>query len=224
MTCSLPRLLLAFLTLIVLTAPTAHARIGDNLSTIERRVTNGNQGLRIEDATLLAHYLSQTPLQSLVVTQDARGEMVVHGDLGLSVAVYYKTVGERAFESQLMQKNGRPVDNPPGWLLFVVFHRGQSVLEIYKRSGSITQAEINGLLSLHQGGSTWVREKLPKEKYPNDKYQPLLAHNHYREDAELLANADSSSLMIFAIGVDEHISKVKRERESAKAPDSLSGF
>lgn len=209
---------------LLITAICAEARIGESRSTIERRVTDRNQGLVIDDEALMRHYINQTKFRDAVLTIDSRGELVVHDNLDLSIGIYYKTIGgERAYESKLVQKNGKPIDNPDGWLYFVVYHKGKSVLEAYKKSGNVTNAEVNGLLSRNQGNSSWTPGKLPKEKYPDD-YEPFLPHGYYRNDLEVLANSAGDTVTVFLLEIDRHLNKTKEERENEKAPDSLSGF
>ncbi|WP_309387778.1 hypothetical protein [Cerasicoccus frondis] len=224
----LPRLLTLTVCLI-LSSTLTEARIGESRSQVERRVTDDNRGIVIEDEALIRHYLNQTKFKDALIGVNDRGEMGVHENLDLTVGVYYKVVGnERAFESKLIQKEGRnagkPVDNPEGWLYFVVYHRGKSVLEAYRHLGGVTQAEINGLLARNQGGSNWARGKLPEENYPDKDYKPFLPHNFYRNDNEVLANHEGDTVTVFMLEIDRHLNKTKQERESESAPDSLAGF
>lgn len=222
MTCYISRLIV--LALITLSCLSAHARIGESRRTIENRLTQGGRGLVIDDDDLRHYYIRQAPFTALIMER-VGGEFAIHPELNLSVGVYYKTIGdERAFKSRLTQDNGRPVEHPAGWMLYVVYYKGQSVLEYYARSGSMTEAESNGILLLNQGSSNWVNDKLPEEKYPNDDYEPLLPHKFHRADGKLLANLESNGLMIFQIEVDAMLSQAKHKRESEDAPDSLAGF
>jgi len=200
------------------------ARIGESRSTIERRITQGGHGLVLDDKDMIDFYLAQTPFTNVVVDRQG-GEYVIHSNLKLSLGAYYKLIGDgRAYESRLRGQNGQPVKEPAGWLLFVVYYNGKSVLEYYKRSAPITAAEVNGLLALNQGSSNWVREKLPQDKYPNKDYKPVLDHALHRSDGELLANPSDNALLIFHVDIDDHLSKAKHKRESEDAPDSLAGF
>ncbi|GHC10358.1 hypothetical protein [Cerasicoccus arenae] len=203
---------------------TAHARIGESKSTIERRITAGNRGIVIDD-DIANFYLDRSPLKSAMLTPNSKGELVPHDDLNLSVGVYYKKVGnDRAFSSELVGRDGKPVREPDGWLLFVVYYKDRSVLEVYTRSGSINEAESNGLLAMNQASSSWVKGALPEDKYPNKDYKPLLPNNLHRTDGEMAANLNGNSIMIFMINTDDLLGKAKKERENQSAPDSLAGF
>ncbi|WP_309397664.1 hypothetical protein [Cerasicoccus maritimus] len=222
------RLSLLFISLVIFSA-SLHARIGESRSTVERRVTSDNRGIIIDDEDLMRHYLNQAKFKNALMGMNDRGEMAVHENLDLTVGVYYKVVGDdRAFESQLIQKSGRhagqPVNNPAGWLYFVVYHKGKSVLEAYRHIGGITEAEVNGLLARNQESSNWARGKLPEDQYPDKDYKPFLPQNFYRADGKVLANQDGDTLTVFMLEVDRHLSKTKQERESEDAPDSLAGF
>lgn len=208
--------------LITLSCLCADARIGDSRNSLERRITDGGRGLVLDD-DLAGFYLQNRPFTALVL-ESTGGNYRVHRDLNVDVGVYYKVTGnDRAFESQLRQKNGQPVQSPDGWLLFVVYYKGSSVLEMYVRSG-MTRAEVNGILALSQGSSNWVDGKLPEDKYPNEDYKPSMPHSWHRADGKLLANQSDQGLLIYHVDVDDLLNKAKQKREGEKAPESLVGF
>ncbi|MGE9294935.1 MAG: hypothetical protein ACQKBV_01405 [Puniceicoccales bacterium] len=192
----------------------AHARIGEDRSTLERRLTEA-AAVEVTDNEIIAQHLEDAPFNGLLPTDDRE----------IQTSVYYKKAdGSRAYSSNLVDDRDRPVRAPDGWIVVVVYYKGRSVLEFYKRSGGLTEPEAHGILLLNRGGANWVKEKLPKDNYPSDDYKPLLSHTLHRSDYQVLANNGRGGLTLYSVGFDQHLSDTKREREQESAPESLAGF
>lgn len=74
-----------------------------------------------------------------------------------------------------------------GWELMVLYANKVSVMEVYRRINSyITPAEIEGLLALNTGGSSW--KKVPKET----RVDSLFPYEYETEDGKLRARTVST--------------------------------
>jgi len=191
------------------------ARIGESRSSLENRLIEKGGAINVSNGQVYQHLLQKTPFTAALPPDDKE----------VTVAIYYKKADdERAFASQLLDDRDQPLKNPPGWILYVAYYQGQSMLEYYRKPGGITEAETNGILLLNRGSANWVRQKLPETENPGDDYESILPHNLHRSDYRVLANATGDGLLIFNVGFENHLGKLKREREKEAAPDSLAGF
>ncbi|MEO0794528.1 MAG: hypothetical protein AAFX93_05185 [Verrucomicrobiota bacterium] len=193
----------------------ANARVGDSRSTLERRLLTEGGAVKLLDDEVFEQHFKKSPFKDTLDPESDTYEMVL----------YYKTAdGGKAYSSRVLDDRERPVANPDGWLIFVVYARGQSVFEAYKRSSGLTEAESNGLLLLNRGDGTWNRGTLPTDAYPSKDYKPLLKHNLFRSDNQLLAQQNGSYLVLFDVDFDAYLSRTKHEKEMEEAPNSLNGF
>jgi len=193
----------------------AQARIGDSRSGLESRLRGEGNAIPVTDERVFNQLMRHASFRQHLPDDEEK----------IEVAIYYKkTNDDRAFGSELVNENDRPIENPDGWLLYVVYYEGRSMIELYRRSGRISDPETNGILLLNRSSASWVRSALPEAQYPHDDYEPLLGHNLHRTDYKVLANSAGNSLLIFSVGFDDFLGKLKREREQSAAPESLAGF
>ena len=109
-----------------------------------------------------------------------------------------------------------------GWELHVLYIKGVSVLEVYKKTTEITEQELKFLLGLQTANSFWTESS--KDELPDGKYSAL-GFDLVRVDGYLRAKKlNSRALMIFRSQTDEffHHSKIKEQTELA--PESIKGF
>ena len=109
-----------------------------------------------------------------------------------------------------------------GWELHVLYIQGTSVLEVYKKTTSITKQELNYLLSLQSGKSFWTEST--SANLPEGKHSAL-GFDFSRADHYLRAKKISSrSVMFFRTQTDEFFhNSLMKEREE-EAPESIKGF
>ena len=108
-------------------------------------------------------------------------------------------------------------------MLHVVYLNGISVLELYQRSESLTDLEMEGILLRNAGDSRWVKGKVPEG---NDSViEPtVFSANHYREDFGVYANVENEAVLLFDPRLDAKIAKLRAEKAEREAPSSLEGF
>ena len=109
-----------------------------------------------------------------------------------------------------------------GWELHVLYIKGVSVLEVYKKTHEVNQFEIKHLLGLQSGGSFW-KEKTSLESEADTK--TALGFDLFREDGYLRSKRLSSrAIMIFRTQTDEFFLKSMEKENFELAPESVKGF
>lgn len=200
----------------------AEARIGENKGTLESRLlSRESNAIKIGNKELYAHYMKTFPLNNELSS--------IEDDI--EIVVYYKNAqGQKPIVSKLFNGNRRPIDKPRGWLYYVGYMRGKSVIEVFKRSKGISTIESNGILQLNRGNSNWIKGELEKDILEDEskkgvpKLRPVFRYNLYRSDEAVRASVRGDVLIIFDSDLDKHISKVNYLNEVEEAPNSLSGF
>lgn len=132
-----------------------------------------------------------------------------------------------AFDRKTAPKKPLSTINPTekkldGWELHVLYIQGTSVLEVYKKTNSITKQEQNFLLALQSGKSFWTEST--SANLPDGKHSAL-GFDFSRADHYLRAKIISSrSMMFFRTQTDEFFyNSLMKEREE-EAPESIKGF
>lgn len=121
------------------------------------------------------------------------------------------------------KRSEKPINEPEGWLLHVVYLNGVSVFEFYQRSQNLTEVEKNGILSINKGESEWQEGPVPEQN--EDAIQPeIFGYNHHRADFAVYADVSGDSILLFDPRLDQMIKKRDMERAMELAPDSLDGF
>ncbi len=109
-----------------------------------------------------------------------------------------------------------------GWELHVLYIQGVSVLEVYKKTTSITEQELNYLLTLQSGKSFWTEST--SANLPEGKHSAL-GFDFSRADHYLRAKKLSSrSIMFFRTQTDEFFHKALLKEREEEAPESIKGF
>ncbi|MGB0408559.1 MAG: hypothetical protein ACPGIC_01060 [Opitutales bacterium] len=181
-----------------------HARIGESRESLERRLLSSG-GIVYRDDTIEANRLRGMPYVGFLSLLEEP----------IDVRIYFKTAdGRRPQTSEL--DAGRM---GAGWDLHVVYLRGVSVIEVYKRSSAINRYELNALLAQQAGGSFWKR-------IPKDKKEPsALGYDMLRDDGSLRARrVSSNALMIFNTKTDLMFHTLREQDQEETAPISVDGF
>lgn len=196
---------------LVLTCHLLNARVGESRSKLEER---------LESSGLGKEYPS-----------DVVDKKIQHGDLfyrwlyrllpeGTEHVVYFKTAdGARAGRDDVKHDNLKKIRYPDGWDLHVIYLNGQSVFEAYRRNGpNPNQYEIETILSLNQGNSSWV--KVPG----NQNEKSVFGYEYEREDEELRAKRQGRVFIIYYKGLDVSLWEKRQEEleeDKVKQQDSL---
>ncbi|MBC2601927.1 hypothetical protein [Puniceicoccus vermicola] len=181
-----------------------------------------DRGLEVTDNDLEEFYRSRFPVFEKV--------QILDEEEGIDYVIYYKVSGDLVPSSNRLWKedskgrrSDRPEQNPPGWMLHVVYYNGTSVLELYNRSKSLTELEKDGILLRNAEGKRWVKGRIPTDD--DSVIAPeVFPANHYREDMGVYANVEGDSVLIYDPRLDQRINELNLERAKEEAPDSLDGF
>ena len=157
-----------------------------------------------------------TPARYGVITS---GEFPMHN--------YFKTDDGSAAEGKL---NG-DLTQATGWELQVYMYKGVAELEIYRRIGpDLTETEINLLLALNQGPSSWQRTSVKPSTW-GEKTDSFLGYDYLRADGKLRALKKANDLVIFSAGLDQRLldlvdkaRQVQNASVKGTAPSSVKGF
>jgi len=206
------------------------ARIGDSKSNLESRLLKAN-GIVLREDSLLEN--RQTGMPYL--------EYEEYYPKPYEVRLYFKPADgrrpkpEELVNNKLTQAFDRrsPARKPlsainttqkklDGWELHVLYVKGSSVLEVYKKTSDITEFEIKHLLVLQAGRSFW-QESTP-EDLPDGKFSAL-GFQLVRDDGQLRAKKlGSRAIMIFRTQTDEFFHTAQQKDQTQLAPESIEGF
>ena len=190
----------------------ALARIGETQSTLESRLLQDRTAIKVPERkmkSLINH--NTVPYRNLLMYFPENSEQVL----------YYKPAsGEKAEMADL------DVEFPRGWMLHVVFYKGRSVFEAYRRNGArVNRHEQSGLLLLNKGDSFW------KKIDDGAKEKSALGYSMERDDGEIRALSSGSFLIFYMPEFDKGIKTQLDERRAEKdasakerAPNSIEGF
>lgn len=188
------------------------ARPGESRSTLERRLLDGRIAVKFPDREIDAKLEDRgVPYKNLF-------EFFPEG---LEHEIYFKPAGaEKASQGDIETKS------PEGWELHVIYYKGQSVFEAYRRNGGgISRFEQEGLMMLNKGQSFWKRVD------KNQIKDSAIGYDFERDDGELRAARRGNYFIIFLPEFDNMLfAKMEEERQLAdedakeKAPQSLAGF
>ncbi|WOO39793.1 hypothetical protein [Rubellicoccus peritrichatus] len=204
--------LLTYLLFLSLCLGEAQARIGESRSTLEGRLLKDRQAIKVSSRKLpgLIEHKSVPYRRFLEYFPESAEHMV-----------YYKPAeGEQASTDDL------DVTFPDGWMLHVVYYKGRSVFEAYRRNGAgINRYEESGLLLRTKGESFW------KNVDGKDREETAMGYTMERDDGEIRANRQGNFMIFYMPEFDLAI-KTQLDEENAeadelaqeKAPDSLAGF
>ena len=186
----------------------AQARVGEGQSTIERRLF-ASGGIQYRDDEIVAKRQKGMPyLQYLDYLPKS-----------VDLCLYFKTDDGSRPKSSEMEANRLPA----GWDVHVLYVRGKSVLEVYKRSKQMSDYEFNILLKLQAGGSFW--KKVAKGDLAEDAPASAFGFEMMTEDGKVLAKKlGADGLMVFNAELDMRLAQSLAADLQELAPQSVSGF
>lgn len=211
-----PRWLIASLAALLATLTLVQARVGESQTQLESRLLSDRTAVKIpsRDVTAKLEHRS-VPYRGLLRHLPQEFEHVI----------YYKPA-ERARASRA----DLSAEFPEGWEVHVIYHRGRSLFEAYRRNGAgITRYEEEGILLLNRRDSYWKR-------IPQDQARDTaIGYNYELDDGTLRAFRQGPYLIIYNAEMDKKLKEAidairAEERAEAdalaqqKAPDSLQGF
>ena len=183
------------------------ARIGETRLTIEKRLLKSG-GYQYRDDKILLNRKRGMPYSKFEEYFPEKADL----------RIYYKTIDGRKPLSKDVKASGML----EGWNLHILFVRGKSVIELYKRSDRITEFEFIQLLNLQSGNSFW-------EKKSENDLEPgqfsTFGFDFQRNDQVLRAKKmGTNTVMIFSTSFDHLMKKNIREEQMNDAPSSVDGF
>lgn len=202
------------LAVVSILAPSANARIGESRSSFESRLFN-NGGIILRDKEERSTRQQTGPYTTYLDYLGASAE----------VRLYFKSDDGRQPTQTDVDKNTLGT----GWEVHVLYVNGKSVLELYKRVGSITEPETNALLALLGGGGYWEKagkaETLKTTEGSEDEPPPsAFGFDFVRNDGKVRAKKTGGGLMVFQKQLDEYLAKQHESRLLQSAPKSVQGF
>lgn len=194
---------------------TAQARVGDTPRQMDGRILQPDLG----------RYFSTRGLDERERNQFVRDLPVT------AFAAYLPTdIREVVYWKSAMR---RQLNNNDGWRVHTYFWKDRSVLEAYRRVGeSLSEFEINALLSLNRGSQVW--EKVDKEKATDT----VIGYDYQLGEDGLRARVQGNWLLIYLTRFDKMLTERKQEQDALddaekarkrmeqqqKAPESIEGF
>jgi len=203
--------LIALLTLCSLPS-TSHARVGESRNELEGRLLQDRTAVKVPSRQVEALLMHRTVPYRWIYEYLPSGS---------EHELYYKPADDnRASTTDL------DVEFPDGWMLHVIYYKGQSVFEAYRRNGSaMSSFEEEGILMRHKNGSHWSRVG---ERGVTDS---AIGYNFERADSGLRALKRGEYLILyrpeFDLGIKKQADEAQAEAEALakeNAPDSLQGF
>lgn len=194
----------------------ADARIGERREAFERRLFS-NGGIIYRDKEERSTRRSSGPYSAYLDYLGSSAE----------VRVYFKSDDGR-------QPTQTDVDKKTlgsGWEVHVLYVSGKSVLELYKRLGSISEHETNALLAILGGGGYWEKTEKPEitegseAGVDEEEENPsAFGFDYVRSDGEVRAKKSGGGLMVFQKQLDEFLAKQHESNLLQSAPKSVQGF
>ncbi|MGJ8652389.1 MAG: hypothetical protein ACSHX8_03865 [Opitutaceae bacterium] len=213
-------LALAVVGMIINLSFTSHvdARIGESKPQLEARLL-ARGGVAYRDDAII----------------EARREGMVYEEFlpylhsNVDIQIYHKPAdsGTKAKRSEFSAKR-----MSAGWDLHVIYINGTSALELYQRSGKITDQELNLLLSLQGDGKNWSKRETDgleksggtslteKEK----KNMTAFGFQMVRNDGAVRAKKVSKGILFVDAERDAQFANARDNDLNSSAPESVNGF
>ena len=207
-----------------------NARVGENKSKLESRLLSSN-GIILREDDLLENrqtgmpYLDfeeffPKPYEVKLYFKSSDGRRPRPDELANSKLT--QAFDSRNSPRKPIKTQDTTVKKLDGWELHVLYVKGVSVLELYKKTSPITEHEIKHLLGLQTGRSFW--EESSHEDLPEGKFSAL-GFDLKREDGILRANKlGPKAIMLFRSDTDEFFYKSQLKEQLEEAPESIKGF
>lgn len=185
----------------------ADARIGERRESFERRLYD-NGGIIYRDKDERATRRQSGPYTQYLKYLGGSAE----------ARVYFKSDDGRKPTQTELEKGSLG----SGWEVHVLYVGGKSVFELYKRIGSISEYEMNALLSLLGGGGYWEEAEEPAEE--EEPPPSAFGFDYVRSDGSVRAKKSGAGLMVFQKQLDEYLAKQHESKLIQSAPQSVQGF
>lgn len=178
------------------------ARIGESHDSLEGRLMRAG-GIKYQEEGKLMEKMPYRPALALLSG-------------AVDLRVYYKSAdGRKPGLSKLKSHGG-----VPGWQLHVIYAGGKSVLEVYKRGQSISEFELNSLLTVHAQGSYWKKVEKRGELPPS-----FFGFDLVSADGKVRAKKlGGDGIMFFDAERDMQLKAMSTESMQQAAPQSVLGF
>ncbi len=202
---------------LILTASWAQARVGETQAQLEQRMLKEGLGKVFS----ISKNTSERDRDKLDKENPLSGLRLYFPE-GTKDVVYWKT--------SIKQR----INADEGWRLYVVYYRGVSVFEAYKRVGTkLSEFEINALLNRNRSSDApWT--KVPKDEAKESAFG--YGYKLTKEDTDVLrAKVQGEALLIFSAKFDATVYENRKEQsernreldrkvQQEKLPDSIEGF
>ncbi|MGJ8641450.1 MAG: hypothetical protein ACSHYA_18820 [Opitutaceae bacterium] len=207
---------LALLIVGMMIAPTfqspLNARIGESKPELERRLFDRG-GLAYRDEDII----------------EARREGMVYEEFipylvsDVDVQVYHKSADK---ENKALRSKFTAKRMDPGWDLHVIYINGKSALELYQRSGKMTEQELNLLLVLQGGGKNWVKRETDglSKTDESDENKTAFGFEMVRNDGKVRAKKISKGILFVDAVRDSQFAIARDADRNSSAPESVNGF
>jgi len=183
------------------------ARIGETRLILEKRLLKSG-GYQYRDEKVIENRRKGMPYLKFKEYFPDKAEL----------RIYYKTIDGR----KPLSKDIKSSAMLEGWNLHVLYSQGKSVIEVYKRSETMTEFEFIHLLNLQSGNSFWEKET---EKELNEGEFSTFGFDLQRNDKALRAKKlGGNAVMIFSTSFDHLMKKSIRDNEMKISPASVDGF
>lgn len=205
--------LLALSFAFVLLMPSVYARLGDTRSDFKYRLT----GKHLAD-----EYPDDMLVEKLKDRENPYREQLSFFPEDAEHVIFHKKTGDERVHNDdvnwIEVKNRQPrIPFKDGWDLHVVFWRGQSVFESYRRNGPHpNQFEIEGLLMLNKGDSHWKPIK------PNEQKDSVFGYSYETQDGKRRALHKGRTIVIYYTEMDKGLLKV-RDKQNAETAEEQKG-
>lgn len=188
--------------------PSTHARIGETRSTLEKRLVNSG-GVQYRETSILENRMKGMPYN----------KYKEYYPKSTDLRIYYKTSDGRQPKASEMQVRGML----EGWDLHVIYLDGVSVMEIYRRSKTITEFEFIYLLNFQAGGSYW--KKAADMEPLEDDEESAFGFEFIRDDKKVRAKKlGGNGFMVFTSELDRGFAEALKADLKSMAPKSVNGF
>lgn len=147
----------------------------------------------------------------------------------VDIQIYHKPADEdtKALRSKFNAKR-----MSAGWDLHVIYVNGTSALEIYQRSGKMTDQELNLLLSLQGEGKKWSRregdglgaETRTAATDQDKKNLTAFGFQMVRNDGLVRAKKISKGILFVDAEKDARFAAARLDDRNSSAPESVNGF
>lgn len=116
---------------------------------------------------------------------------------------------------------------PAGWDLHVIYINGASAIEVYQRSGKMTEQELNMLLMLQGDGKRWSKRNedgLSDSDKDDPKNKTAFGFEMVRNDGVVRAKKSGKGILFVDAARDAQFANARDSDRNASAPESVNGF